>query len=207
MKLNGEQVGLLRAAAVRQVRGTLDFARGDARAREVCEGFSPGYGTTCSFLVHWMLARLQVSGENTSLGTTGRKRSLVNRNVPTLGAKLTPGDGISSVANSKAYLRHKQGAKPEPGDCVIIQRDPYHQPHEHIFVFLREIDATTWETGESGQAASKAADGAIDGKLKQRKIRVAGARIFAEPSDGVPERYVHGWLDLSQLDFATTNWG
>jgi len=207
MYISGEQADLLRAAAARHVKNTLDFSRGDLKFKDVCEGFTPGYGTTCSFLVHWMLAKLQVSGENKSLGTTGHQRSLVNRNAPLIGAKMMAGDGIASVYNSKAFVQAKPGLMPLTGDCVIIQRDPYHQPHEHIFVFLREIDSTTWETGESGQAASKAGDGAVDGKLKQRKVTIGAKRILAQPSDGVPERYVAGWLDISRLDYATTNWG
>jgi len=209
MKLNSEFAALARAYADRRVRSVLPFRRGDAVEKDVCAGYGRGYGTTCSFLVHWMLAQLQVSSENKTKGVSGSSRVLLNRNSPALGGKLVPGDGISTIANSPAFVRHAKGSTtlPQTGDIVIIQHDPYKQSWEHVFVFLRQIDATTWETGESGQARSDAADGAVDGLLKQRKMSIQGGRLHADAADGVPSRYVQGWLDISNLDYMKTSWG
>lgn len=208
MKLNSELAALARAYAARRVRAVLPFLRGDAREKDVCAGYGRGYGTTCSFLPHWMLAELKASSENKSKGVGKQTRPLLNRNSPTLGAKLVPGDGISTLANSPAFIAHKKdsGGMPQTGDIVIIQANPYKQAHEHTFVFLRQIDATTWETGESGQARSDAADGAMDGVLKQRKMSVINGKWHADAADGIPARYVQGWLDISNLDYLTTRW-
>ncbi|WP_137127039.1 hypothetical protein [Roseomonas sp. HF4] len=208
MKLNSEFAALARAFAGRRVRAVLPFNRGDQSERDVCAGYGRGYGTTCSFLPHWMLAQLQATSENKSKGVSGTTRPLLNRNSPTLGGRLVPGDGISTIANSPAFVRHRKGnaALPQTGDIVIIQADPYKQSYEHVFVFLRQIDATTWETGEAGQARSDAADGAVDGVLKQRKMSLRNGLLHADAADGVPSRYVQGWLDISNLDYLTTGW-
>ena len=208
MKLNSEFAALARAYADRRVRGVLPFTRGSLQEKDVCAGFGRGFGTTCSFLPHWMLAQLGATSLNRTKGVSGKDRVLLNRDVPALGGKLVPGDGISTIANSTAFRRHAKGdtALPQTGDIVVIQSDPYHQPHEHVFVFLRRIDATTWETGEAGQARSDAADGAMDGGIKQRKMSVRNGRLHADPADGKPVRYVHGWLDISNLDYVAANW-
>jgi hypothetical protein len=208
MKLNSEFAALARAHADKRVRAVLPFRRGDMVEREVCAGYGRGYGTTCSFLPHWMLAQLRATSENKSKGVSGKPRPLLNRDAPALGGKLVPGDGISTIANSPAFVTHRKGgtALPQTGDVVVIQADPYKQSYEHVFVFLRQIDATTWETGEAGQARSDANDGALDGVLKQRKMGLRNGRLWAEAADGVPARYVQGWLDISNLDYLGTNW-
>lgn len=209
MKLNSEFAALARAYAELRVRTTLPFFRGDLRERDVCAGYGRGYGTTCSFLPHWMLAQLGVTSVNRSKGVAGKDRPLLNRDVPALGGRLVAGDGISTIANSTAFVRHLKGgtALPQAGDIVVIQSEPYNQSHEHVFVLLRRIDVTTWETGEAGQARSDAGNGTLDGVIKQRKMSLRSGRLHADPSDGKPLRYVQGWLDISNLDYLVPSWG
>jgi hypothetical protein len=201
MFINGEQADVIRAKAVKLVTGVLDFNRGDAAYQDVCKGYQPGYGTSCTFLPHWMLLKLGVSADNQSTGVGKKTRGLINRTDTTRGTKMVPGDGVSVIANSPAFVKPGGDAYPRPGDIVVIQSNPYNQSHEHVFVFLKKLSDTLWETGESGQAASHAEKGALEGKRKQRAMRISGGKMIASASDGKPDRAVQGWLDLSKLDY------
>ena len=46
------------------VTDVLDFNRGDHTYKEVCKGYTPGFGTSCTFLPHWMLLNLGVEFRN-----------------------------------------------------------------------------------------------------------------------------------------------
>jgi hypothetical protein len=201
MFLNGEQADLIRAKAVKLVTGVLDFYRGDPVYQDVCRGYAPGYGTSCTFLPHWMLLNLGVSANNKSLGVNKQPRGLINRTDPARGTKLVPGDGVAVIANSPAFVRMRAGVYPQAGDIVVIQSEPYNQSHEHVFVFLKKLSETSWDTGESGQAASNAPNGVVEGKRKNRAMGIGAAKMIAVASDGKPDRYVQGWLDLSKLDY------
>lgn len=209
MYINGEQAGVIRAKAVKLVSGVLDFTRGDHRYKEVCKGYTPGYGTSCTFLPHWMLHELGVSGKNKSKGVPNKPgvpqtpRSLVNWNDLARDTKFVAGDGVSVIANSPAFVAMKPNLKtyPQPGDIVIIQSEPYKQADEHVLVFLGKLADNLWDTGESGQARSDAPDGTIEGKRKKRDMRISDSRMIAAASDGKPDRKVQGWLDISKLDY------
>jgi hypothetical protein len=203
MFLNGEQADGLRAKAVKLVTGVLDFNRGDMVYKDVCKGYAQGLGTSCSFLPHWMLLRLGVSTKNTSKTTKSQVRGLINRDDAVRGTTLAAGEGISLIANSPAFVRMqaKGGGYPRSGDIVVIQSDPYMQTREHVFVFLGRISDTLWDTGESGQASSNASAGAVEGKRKKRAMRISDRKMIAVASDGIPDRYVQGWLDISKLDY------
>ncbi|WP_376096213.1 hypothetical protein ACE7GA_04470 [Roseomonas sp. CCTCC AB2023176] len=204
MHINGEQADVVRRRAHELVTGVLPFTRGDPTYQKVCAGYSPGYGTSCTFLPHWMLLQLGVSKDNDTRGVKGTHRGLINREDASRGTKIVPGDGVSVIANSKAFVRRtaaNKGAMPQRGDIVIIQADPYKQSYEHVFVFLGTIDDGTWDTGESGQARSNADNGAFEALRKQRKVKAGDAKIIALAADGIPDRYVQGWLDISLLDY------
>src|SRR4051794_8510536 len=201
MFLNGEQADVIRAKAVNLVTGVLDFNRGDPVYQDVCKGYSPGFGTSCTFLPHWMLLKLGVSANNKSLGVNKQSRGLINRTDTTRGTKMVPGDGVAVIANSPAFVTMRQGVYPQAGDIVVIQSDPYNQSHEHVFVFLKKLSDTSWDTGESGQAASNAATGVVEAKRKNRAMRISAAKMIAAASDGKPDRYVQGWLDISKLEY------
>jgi hypothetical protein len=201
MYLNCDQVGPIRAKAVELVSRVLDFYRGDDDYKDVCKGYSPGAGTSCTFLPHWMLLNLGVSVNNKSKGVNKLPRGLINRTDMTRGTNMVPGDGVSVIVNSPDFVKTKAGLYPQSGDIVVIQSDPYKQSDEHVFVFLKKLSDTSWDTGESGQAASNAPNGTIEAKRKSRVMRISPAKMIAVASDGKPDRYVQGWLDLSQLDY------
>jgi len=211
MYINGEQADIIRAKAVKLVTDVLDFTRGDHTYKEVCKGYSPGFGTSCTFLPHWMLLNLGVSGANMSKGVpkegaSPKPRPLINRDDLARGTKMVAGDGVSVIANSPAFVTMKPNlqAYPQPGDIVIIQKEPYHQPDEHVFVFLGKLADNLWDTGESGQAASKAADGAVEGKRKKREMRITDKSMIAKATPDKPvDRKVQGWLDISKLDYVS----
>jgi hypothetical protein len=211
MYINDEQADVIRAKAVKLVTGVLDFTRGDHNYKEVCKGYSPGYGTSCTFLPHWMLLNLGVSGLNMSKGVPNKPnvppkpRSLINWNDLSRGTKFVAGDGVSVIANSPAFVAMGPNSKayPLPGDIVIIQSEPYRQADEHVLVFLGKLADNLWDTGESGQARSDAPDGAIEGKRKKREMRISDAKMIAVASDGKPDRKVQGWLDISKLDYVS----
>jgi hypothetical protein len=201
MLLNVEQTVKIRAKAVELVTRVLDFNRGDLVYQDVCKGYQPGFGTSCSFLPHWLLFRLGVSAANMSKGVKGTPRGLINRTAAVRGTKLVAGDGVSVIANSPAFVKATLAGYPNPGDIVVIQSEPYQQPHEHVLVFLNKLSDALWDTGETGQAASKAPDGATEGKRKRRAMRVGTRKMIAAAADGKPDRYVQGWLDISKLDY------
>ncbi len=203
MFINGEQADVIRAKAVKLVTDVLDFSRGDLVYQDVCKGYQPGFGTSCTFLPHWMLLQLGVTKDNSTKGVNGRPRGLINRTDLARGTTLVPGDGVSVIANSPAFVKMKPnlGAFPSPGDIVIIQSDPYKQSDEHVFVFLGKISDTAWDTGESGQARSDAKNGVIEGKRKSRAMRISAKSMVAAAADGKPDRKVQGWLDISKLDY------
>jgi hypothetical protein len=190
MLLNEQQAVQIRAKAVKTVTDVLDFYRGDPVYQDVCKGYQPGFGTSCTFLPHWLLTQVGVSAANTSKGVNNLPRGLINRTDAARGTKLVPGDGVSVIANSPAFVKATPGASPQPGDIVIIQSDPYKQPHEHVLVFLSKLSDALWETGESGQARSDAKDGALEGKHKQRAMRVGTRDMIAVAADGKPDRKV-----------------
>jgi hypothetical protein len=210
MFINGEQADGIRKKAVEFVTGVLDFYRGDLVYQDVCKGYTPGYGTSCTFLPHWMLLKLGVSGLNMSRGVPNKKdvppkpRSLINRDDLSRGTKLVAGDGVSVIANSPAFVTMKPNLKayPQPGDIVIIQKEPYNQPDEHVFVFLGKLADNLWDTGESGQAPSNSPDGTLEGKRKKREMRITDRSMIAVATPDKPvDRKVQGWLDISKLDY------
>jgi len=205
MFINGEQADGIRDKAVKLVTGVLDFARGDLVYQDVCKGYQPGFGTSCTFLPHWMLLQLGVSTKNQSLGVGKhpKPRGLINRADIARGTTLVPGDGVSVIANSPAFVKMKPNlnAYPLPGDIVVIQSEPYNQSHEHVFVFLGKLSDTVWDTGESGQARSDAQNGVTEGKRKKRDMRISARSMIAAAADGKPDRKVQGWLDISKLDY------
>lgn len=209
MFINGEQADIIRAKAVKLVTDVLDFNRGDHTYKEVCKGYTPGFGTSCTFLPHWMLLNLGVSGANMSKGVpkpgvAPKPRTLINWDDVSRGTKLVGGDGVSLIANSPAFVTMKPnlGAYPLPGDIVIIQKDPYNQPDEHVFVFLGKLADNLWDTGESGQARSNAPDGAVEAKRKKREMRITDKSMIAIATPDKPvDRKVQGWLDISKLDY------
>jgi hypothetical protein len=211
MFINGEQADIIRAKAVKLVTDVLDFTRGDLTYQDVCKGYTPGYGTSCTFLPHWMLMNLGVSALNMSKGVPSTKappkpRPLINRDDLARGTKLVAGDGVSVIANSPAFVTMKAnlGAYPQPGDIVIIQKDPYNQPDEHVFVFLGKLADNLWDTGESGQARSNAPDGTVEGKRKKREMRISDKSMIAVATPDKPvDRKVQGWLDISKLDYVS----
>jgi len=215
MFINGEQAGLIRAKAVKLVTGVLDFYRGDLVYQDVCKGYEPNHGTSCTFLPHWMLLQLGVSAQNMSKGVPNMSkddnqkprpviRTLINRTDLARGTTFRGGDGVSVIANSPAFVTMKKWPNvndPAPGDIVVIQSVPYNQSHEHVFVFLGKLSDALWDTGESGQASSNAKNGVIEGKRKKRAMRISGRSMIAVASDGKPDRAVQGWLDISKLDY------
>ena len=118
MFLNGEQADVIRVKAVNLVTGVLDFNRGDPVYQDVCKGYSPGFGTSCTFLPHWMLLKLGVTANNKSLGVNKQSRGLINRTDTTRGTKMVPGDGVAVIANSPAFVTMKPGVSPQAGGVM-----------------------------------------------------------------------------------------
>lgn len=207
MHLNSEFAAIMREWAEWYVRDVLDFRKGDLAWQKVCVGYE-GKGTTCSFLPHYMLSELMVSPKNFSKGVHNNVRTLVNRDDLSISSKMMAGDGISSITHSAAFVKCVAGTKARPmtGDIVVIQTEPYAQSKEHTFVFLSEVSALVWQTAESGQARPGDPNGTLDGTVKHRAMTMKNGRLHAAAGDSMPERYVQGWLDLSKLDFTTTDW-
>src|SRR5262249_890838 len=93
MFLNAEPADVSRAKAVKVVTDALDFTRGDLTYQDVCKGYSPGFGTSCTFLPHWMLLKIGVSSNNKSVGVNPKQRGLINRDDLVRGTKMVAGDG------------------------------------------------------------------------------------------------------------------
>ena len=127
-----------------------------------------------------MLLPFGVTNKNMSLGVGKhpKPRGLINGTDMSRGTKLVPGDGVSVIANSPAFVTMKPNLKayPLPGDIVVIQSEPYKQSDEHVFVFLGKISDTLWDTGESGQARADAQNSMIEGERKKREMRSAPPR-------------------------------
>ena len=199
MFINGEQADVIRAKAVKLVTDVLDFTRGDLVYQDVRKGYQPGFGTSCTFLPHWMLLQLGVTNDNKSKGVSGKTRGLINRTDLARGTTLVPGDGVSVIANSPAFVKMKPnlGAVPFPGDIVVIQSEPYKQSDEHVFVFLGKISDTAWDTGESGEARSDAKNGVIEAKRKSCAMRISANSMIAAAADGKRTARSQGRLDIS----------
>ena len=182
----------LRRQAVSLVSGVLPFSRGSATYHEVCRGYSPGFGTTCGFLVHWMLWKL---------GCTDAK--LVNRSEP--GLTYTVGANISKLYNY-TNLRNPFGRfAPEPGDILIIDDANVQNLHTHTFVVLDAATAgqtITMSTGEAGNARPGDPEGTQEAHVGQRVATVGGghSRVTISNSQGW-STFVLAWLHLSKVPF------
>lgn len=115
---------------------------GDPCFAEIAKDFG-GKGTTCGFLVHWLLWRIRYLNA-----------SITNRTEKEDGLKYVSGANISRVFNSgrAPFRMYKKGTTPSPGDICFVSNGP--PITEHVFVFLREEikdGKKYWVIGEGGQ--------------------------------------------------------
>lgn len=223
MKMNGEQMDVIRARALRLLNEYVPFKWGDAHSKEICPGYAPGYGTTCGFLCHWLMWRLGVSD-------AGR----VNWTDPSRKLKAMPGDNIKRIykggeapfvrcgAYDKGVRIHNpmaNGARPRTGDIVFLYRPGGVQADEHVFVFVseeRQVNDTWWTTAEAGQPGKD--NVATDARFRKRRIILpspaAASDKSADPASFCDEvndpdfsvrrkhnRTIIGWLDIGNLDY------
>lgn len=165
-----------------------------------------GGGTTCGFLVHWLLWKLGCL-----------ETPLVNRYEPDTRLNYVDGSNISRVSGFSRYQNYAFGGKtandqflngsrrPRRGDCVII--DTEHYTNAHIFVMLDDGqlvgDTLTCRVAQAGQSVgAKKVQGA---HIKTRRFQykaAPGAWLELDSMLSTPvNRYIRGWLDLSVLVF------
>jgi hypothetical protein len=203
MRLNGEQVELMRGNAYILLDMILPFKTGDEKFNVVCKDYSNG--TTCGFLCHWLLWRLGVKGDTNysyiaEKKGTERMRPTVNRKEP--GFRYSDGDNISCIYYSPKFRKAagprdtaiQTGKRPQKGDIVYIyQTEPMGDGTDHVFCFLREEKDGTWITAEAGQYKGEWGNIVTNRRLVLGKPpKVAG---------NSPNRTLIGWLPLDELDF------
>jgi hypothetical protein len=206
MYLNTDQAKIMRYNAVLLLTEVLPYKTGEADYRLVCKDYG-GLGTTCGFLLHWLLWRLGLTNQNLSTipppasNPKGppRVRCTINRSES--GFQYVAGDNLSCIRYSSEFSvatpgnALQQGRRPGPGDPVYIYQTNPQGPQntEHAFCFVSEENGL-WYTAESGQEYGQW------GKFRNdRRLRVQnhGTKI----SGNSPERTIIGWLPLDQLDF------
>lgn len=223
MKMNGEQMDVIRAKARKLLDEYVPFKWGDAHSKEICPGYSPGFGTTCGFLCHWLMWRLGVK-DASRVNWTDEKRGL----------KAMPGDNIKRIykGGEAPFIRCASydkgisipnpmttGARPRTGDIVFLYRPGGVQADEHVFVFISEeriVDEVFWNTAEAGQPGAN--NLSTDARFRKRRILLpkqpTPGALKPDPAaycDEVKDpdfavrrsanRTIIGWLDLGNLDY------
>lgn len=171
---------------------------GDSKFSEIIlRDFSPGFGTTCGFLCHWLLWRL---------GCTNHE--IINRSAPGF-PTYRPGANISRLyqGGKPPFIRTvnataiRDGLRPQLGDIVFIKTDPNNRTGagEHVCVFLEE-------TTENGRIVWKSADAGQKNSAGQECARFVTREFIPFGSGGKLrrdgfDRVIMGWLSLANLNF------
>lgn len=148
-----ESVPVLRAQALGLCGLYLPCRRDDAHYKEICKNFG-GKGTTCGFLIGWLLYRLGC-----------RDNRIVNRSEPAAGLVYHEAGNMTAVVSGGkavgAYRNFRTGdAPPEGGDILYFQATDFiagqsDQPHEHVAVCvdydMAKGTLTTYDLGHSSQ--------------------------------------------------------
>ena len=158
----------------------LPAVEGDEAYKEICKDYG-NKGTTCGFLVHWILWRIRYLNPK-----------VTNRTEKEDGLSYVSGANISRVWNNSRppFRAFKKGTKPETGDvCYISNGSPM---TEHVFVFLRE------ETDEKGQVWWVTADGGQPPNGRDLKI-VRRRWTGTELAGAYNSRKLVGWIPVREL--------
>lgn len=156
--------------------------RGDEKFAEIAKDWTGG-GTTCGFLVHWLLFKLGY-----------RNAHVVNRHEPEAGLKYVDGANISRVwcGGHPPFQRFKMGTLPEKGDILFLSNGPPNT--EHVEVFLgtdQREDGLYWRAAAGGQPGSNGEQAMHDVSRKQVGRTLVGA-------SGTP-RGIMGWIPIRSL--------
>jgi hypothetical protein len=215
MFMNGEQMDVIRARAAQLLEVYGVFKWGDAKSKQVCPGYAPGFGTTCGFLCHFLMWRLGV-----------KDATRVNWNDPSRGLKMGLDANIKRIylGGAPPFVRCASMAKgvkmPNPlvagkrpllGDIVFIFEPGGTQSTEHVFVFRKEErrgSELVWHTSEAGQPGAK---GSTDARARERRLimpkrndQPTWLNEVGEPDFALrrnSNRAIIGWLDIGSLEY------
>lgn len=169
---------VVRRRALELVREVVPSDTGDGRFDVVVKDYG-GRGTTCGYLVHWLLWRLG-------------KRQAVNRGEPAAGLRYVPGANISMVDQNPAFHRYHEGSpeRPKPGDIYFQSDGP--PDTEHVGVVMAWPDDEHVLTADAGQ---RNAAGSQAARFVRRQFREG--RLPRLDHIGEPRRLV-GWIDIEK---------
>lgn len=148
----------------------------DKEFQEVINGDYGGGGTTCGFLVHWLMWRLGC-----------RVKGLVNRTDAECGLNYVIGKNISRV-RWNPFFEIYSGGLPQPGDIVFISNGPSNT--EHVFCFLEENDGV-WTSADAGQPHPET--GKQCARIRERTLK-RGSLVSTFST-----RKIQGWISLDKL--------
>ncbi len=191
---------------------------GSAAFASIVDGhYSPGFGTTCAYLIAWLLWALGC-----------RDAAIVNRDDAASGLRYRVGEGVSRVVNgAKALGAWRDGcAGIKPGDPFFLSLGPAITEHLAVFVARGSRGGVSaWRSADAGQRRTALADvtvdpeadgflDAFDGEaLAGETASDQCARYVVRDFDGSRLRTVNGWkpivgyVDLDALPFAAPAMG
>lgn len=219
MRMNSEQMEVIRKRAAELIAWAVPFKYGDAKSKSICVGYQPGKGTTCGFLCHWLMWKLGVSDAARVNWTDPDRglKSMAGENIIRIyRGGASPFVTVSSTAKGVKLPNPMvtTGARPRLGDICFLYEPSGPQETEHVFVFMREeeiYDEVTWYTAEAGQPGAK---GSTDSMRRMRGVLIPEQRdrpTFMNESGDTDFRFrrtnnraLIGWLDLGGLDYVDT---
>lgn len=160
----------------------LPCQEGDEKFAEIAKDWTGG-GTTCGFLVHWLLFRLGY-----------RNAHVVNRNEPEAGLKYVDGANISRVwcGGHPPFQRFKMGTLPEKGDILFLSNGPPNTEHVEVFMDAEQReDGLYWRMAAGGQTGK-------NGKQAMHTVTRKQVGRTLVGSSGV-SKGIQGWIPIRSL--------
>lgn len=120
----------------------LPCVEGDEHFKEIAKDWGGG-GTTCGFLVHWVLWRIRYLNAH-----------VTNRNVPEDGLKYTNGANISRVwcGGKLPFRTLRSDETPEKNDIMFLTNGPPNTEHVSVFRGTEQRkDGLYWLGADGGQ--------------------------------------------------------
>ena len=172
--LGGQDPQDIRDFAITLLNSYVPSDTGDATFAEVTKDYG-GSGTTCGYLVHWLMWRL------------GCRENFVNRNEPQDGLHYVNSQNISKVFNCPYFKRFVAGTTPEPGDIVFLSNGPPGTEHVNV---SKSVDGDTWTGYDAGQTNDQGKQCAkiVDRKFYGKSLTHLGT-----------SKGVIGWIPITSL--------